>query len=142
MTAGPSPRSACGRGPGPGRGRGGRERGSGTVLAVGLVGVLATLLVAGLLVAAVAVTGQRARTAADLAALAVAGRTLEGLDPARACAAGGRLVAAHGAVMASCTVDVTREGLPRVEVEVSRDVPGTSWTATARAAAGGVPDEG
>lgn len=117
------------------------ERGSGTVLAVGLVGVLAALLVAGLLVAAVALAGQRARTAADLAALAAAGRSLEGFHPAGACAAAGRVVAGHDAVLAACTVEVTAEGLPRAEVEVRRSVPGTSWTATARAAAGGVPDD-
>ncbi len=115
------------------------ERGSGTVLAVGLVGVLATLLVAGLLVAAVAMTGQRARTAADLAALAVAGQALEGTSPEGACRTGVRVAARHGASVLSCRVVSSDDGFPRAEVEVSRQVEGTPWVARARAAAGGVP---
>ena len=46
------------------------ERGSGTVLALGLLGVVGVLLLAGVLVVSLAVGGQRVRTAADLAALA------------------------------------------------------------------------
>lgn len=114
------------------------DRGSGTVLAVGLVGVLATLLVAGLLVAAVALAGQRARTAADLAALAVAGRALEGAGTATACAAGGRVAGMHEAVLVSCAVGPDAAGLTRARVEVRREVPGTPWSATAGAVAGGV----
>ncbi|WP_228255367.1 Rv3654c family TadE-like protein [Ornithinimicrobium avium] len=117
---------------------GSTDRGSGTVLAIGLIGVLTTLLVAGLLVAAVALAGQRARSAADLAALAVAGRALEGTGTATACAAGGSVAGLHGAVLVSCTVVPDAAGLPRARVEVRRDVPGTSWSATARAVAGGV----
>ena len=109
------------------------------MLAVGLVGVLATLLVAGLLVAAVAVAGQRARTAADLAALAVAGRTLEGADAATACAAGGHVAGLHDAAVLSCTVRTDAQGLPRATVEVGTEVAGTRWRATARSAAGGIP---
>lgn len=123
-------------------GTSGHERGSGTVLAVGLVAVLASLLIAGLVVAAVAVTGQRARTAADLAALAVAGRTLEGVDPARACAAARPVLDHHGAALASCVVGRTPDGLPRAELRVRMAVPGTPWTATARAVAGAVQPAG
>jgi secretion/DNA translocation related TadE-like protein len=111
------------------------------VLAVGLVGVLAVLLVAGLLVAAVATTGQRVRTAADLAALAAAGRALEGADRSGACAAGGRVAVQNGASLLSCTVSPTETGIPRVELEVGRPVDGTPWTVRARAAAGAVPAE-
>lgn len=116
-----------------------RDRGSGTVLAVGLVGVLATLLVAGLLVAAVALAGQRARTAADLAALAVAGRALEGADTGTACASGGRVAEMHEAVLVSCALRAGVQGLPRAAVEVRVEVTGTPWSATARTSAGGVP---
>lgn len=118
------------------------ERGSGTVLAVGLVGVLASLLVAGLLVAAVATAGQRARTAADLAVLAVAGRTLEGHPVGDACATGARIAAAHDVSVVDCQASTTPEGFPRAEVEVTAQVRGTPWVARARAAAGGVPEGG
>lgn len=126
--------------PAPARSRwSGADRGSGTVLAVGLVGVLATLLLAGLLVAAVAIAGQRARTAADLAALAAAGRTLEGNGAATACATAGDVASLHGATLVTCTVGADAQGLPRTVVEVRTEVGGTSWRATARSAAGGVP---
>lgn len=118
------------------------DRGSGTVLAVGLVGVLATLLIAGLLVTATAMAGQRARTAADLAVLAVAGRALEGAAGESACAVGAQVAARHGASVVSCRVVATLDGLPRAEVEVSKVVEGTPWAARARAAAGGVPADG
>jgi secretion/DNA translocation related TadE-like protein len=114
------------------------ERGSGTVLAVGLVGVLASLLVAGLLVAAVATTGQRARTAADLAALAVAGQAVAGAASEVACATGEEVAARHGATVVSCTVAAAPEGLPQVEVAVSAPVQSTPWVARARASAGAV----
>src|SRR5690606_36048405 len=91
-TGGRAVTGGCGTGPRPDAGTGvGRrprsfvERGSGTVLAVGVVSVLATLLLAGALVASVAVTGQRARTAADLAALAAVGEALTGAPQDRAC---------------------------------------------------------
>ncbi|MGA4923262.1 Rv3654c family TadE-like protein, partial [Bacillus subtilis] len=73
------------------------ERGSGTVLAAGLVAVIATLLLAGLLVAAVAVAGQRARTAADLAALAGAGEAVTGADEVRVCEVARQVAARNGA---------------------------------------------
>lgn len=116
------------------------ERGSGTVLAIGLVGVLASLLVAGLLVAAVAMTGQRARTAADLAALAAAGHALTGGSETSACSAGSEVAAANGTVLVECRLLVgPGTGLPRAEVEVRARVADTRWQATARSAAGGVP---
>lgn len=118
-----------------------RERGSGTVIAVGLVGVLATLLIAGLLVAAVAVAGQRARTAADLASLAAAGQLLQGGSPTAACAAGVEVAGAHGVDLVACEVTTTRAGLPRVEVESRVAIAGTRLIARARVAAGGVPAE-
>lgn len=108
-------------------------------MAVGLVGVLASLLVAGLLVAAVALAGQQARTAADLAALAAAGHAMVGGEETGACSAGSDVAARNRAVLVECQVVPTDSGLPRAEVTVRKDVPGTPWTATARAAAGGVP---
>lgn len=120
------------------RGRPGADRGSGTVIGIGLVGVLSTLLVAGLLVASVAAAGQRARTAADLAALAVVGQVVSGDTPESGCALGAEIAAAHGTALGACQV-VDREGLPAAEVEVTRQVPSTSWVVRARASAGAVP---
>jgi secretion/DNA translocation related TadE-like protein len=122
-----------------------RERGSGTVLAVGLIGVIATLLVAGLLVAAVAIAGQRARTAADLAALAAAGAAVTGGDVAASCRVAQELAARNGAVLTACTLVHNRgdagedAALPAVDLTVTRAVGGTGWTVTARSRAGGVP---
>jgi hypothetical protein len=115
------------------------------VLAVGLIGVISTLLVAGLVVAAVAVAGQRARTAADLAALAAAGAAVTGADAATSCGVAQELAAHNGAVLATCALlhdtDQTGAGLtlPAVEVTVTRQVAGTLWNVAARSRAGGVP---
>ncbi|GAA5167131.1 Rv3654c family TadE-like protein [Ornithinimicrobium tianjinense] len=125
-----------------GAGRHHAERGSGTVLAVGLVGVLLTLLVAGLLIADVAIAGQRARTAADLAALAAAGRALEGASEGEVCAAASAVAARNGAPLTSCSLDVAgrvgSRGLPSVRVTAARDTAAGGWTVEARARAGGV----
>lgn len=82
------------------------DRGSGTVLVLCLMGVLTatTALLAAL--GAVAVARHRAASAADLAALAAAGRVLEGQQVA--CAAAGRTVAAVGARVTSCALDGDR----------------------------------
>ena len=132
------------------------------MLAVGLVGVLSTLLVTALLMAAVAIAGQRARTAADLAALGAAGAALSGADRAGSCAVAGEVATANGAVLTSCDllpastsrkpglrsgpssrdqVSVTSADAvvgPAVELTVTRHVAGTAWTVRARARAGGV----
>lgn len=118
------------------------EQGSGSVLAVGLVGVVSSLLLAGLLIADVAVAGQRARTAADLAALAAAGRVLQGADEEEACTAASAVATHNGALLTSCSLDVAGRqalgGLPTVQVTAARDSGGGRWTVEARARAGGV----
>jgi len=114
-----------------------RERGSGTVLAVGLALALLFLLAGTVLLVQAQVAGSRAATAADLAALA-------GADVARGLAAGDPcqvaldVVARHGARLVSCTV----EGLPgtMVEVRTAITVPGIPWQAAGRARAGPPPD--
>jgi secretion/DNA translocation related TadE-like protein len=106
------------------------ERGSATVWVVALAGLLAALGAAAVLVAA-AVTGRhRATSAADLAALAGAARSVVG-DPA-ACSAAGRIAAANGAELETCAL------LPGAEVEVRVRVPvrlGPLGVADARARA-------
>ncbi|MGD8149167.1 Rv3654c family TadE-like protein [Ornithinimicrobium sp. Y1694] len=127
------------------------ERGSGTVLAVGLIGVVTVVLVAGLVITAVAVAGQRARTAADLSALAAAGRMVEGHDLAGACAFAAELADRHGAEVTSCDAAPAATGSGAgaapsvstpVQVEVTRPVLGTPWTVRVTARAGGVPVDG
>lgn len=119
--------------------RGAADRGSGTVLAVGLVGVLATLLLAGALVASVAVTGQRARTAADLAALAAVAEAVGGGSQGTACRVALEVARRNGADLTRCRVVPDASGLPRAQVVVARSTPGDRWTVTRRAVAGAVP---
>lgn len=94
--------AAGGRRVGPGRLPGG-EAGSGTVLVLGLVAVLAA--VAGVLVTVglLVVTRHRADSAADLAALAAAGRSLSGLE--EACRAAAETAEAAGARLVTCRLD-------------------------------------
>lgn len=126
----------------PGGGLG--ERGSGTVMAVGVVGVLSVLLVAGVLIAAAVVAGQHARTGADLAALAAAGELMVGADAASACNSAGRVAESNGATLVRCTVtaapasfDGLEISLPQVRVTVDRLVGVRGWVASAQAVAGG-----
>ncbi|MBW0256267.1 histidine kinase, partial [Cellulomonas sp. PS-H5] len=84
------------------RGRGGtRDRGSASVLVVGLVGVVVLLAgTLGLLGVVQAARG-RAQAAADLAALAAAERRLRGhADP---CGLAREVAARNGAALAGCT---------------------------------------
>lgn len=119
------------------RGTGASDRGSGTVLVLGLVAVVLVLTAA---VAALA-RGQGARvsvqTAADLAALAAAesiaipsGVVLPSEGPAtEPCALAGDVAARNGAALTRCTVI----GGGVVEVTASRPTLAGAATATARA---------
>lgn len=114
------------------------ERGSGTVLALGLLGVVGVLLLAGVMVVSLAVGGQRVRTAADLAALAGAGRAVWGVSPVEVCAAAAEVSRLNGATLVACDVSPGNDAspVPRVHVEVVTEVA-DRWTVRARAAAGG-----
>lgn len=93
----PIGRGAAARGPGAGR-----DGGFASIVMLSLSGVLA--LVASVLVAlgVVAVTRQRAATAADMGALAAAERVLQGT--VTACAAAARVVVAVGGAVTSCRI--------------------------------------
>ena len=111
------------------------ERGSGTVYALG---VIAVLLVAALgitgLIQAQSATG-RARAAADLAAVSGATVLSSVIAPGDPCAMAGRVAAANGASVSSCSVtgeDVT------VSVVVPTTILGRPRQATAQARAGPV----
>ncbi|PFG20695.1 Rv3654c family TadE-like protein [Serinibacter salmoneus] len=79
------------------------ERGSGTVLVVGLLGVAAALLIPLVLLASIAGARATAQGAADLAAIAgaTAWHDHGGGAP---CAVAGRVLVEHGAYLVSCEV--------------------------------------
>lgn len=131
-TGRPAPRAAP-----RGRARPAWDRGSATILAVGVVGGLATVLGAALLLVSVLVAGQQARAAADLAALAGAGQSVLGVGPARVCAVVDDVAHRNGATTTSCELRPEEfSAWPGVSVTVVRQVAGTPWTVAARAAAG------
>lgn len=78
------------------------ERGSGTVLALGVIAALALLTAGALLVLTAMQARAVAQNAADLGALAAA-RALQG-STAVPCAAAAGVVAANGAALGSCQV--------------------------------------
>ncbi|HEY7717641.1 MAG TPA: Rv3654c family TadE-like protein [Pedococcus sp.] len=95
---------------------GGRaERGSGTVMATGVCGVVAMLLAGALTVGAAVRAGHRAQGAADLAALAAAATLVDG-GHASACVRAAEVAARNGADLRACDVG------PRSTVAVTVDV--------------------
>lgn len=118
------------------------EAGSGTVLAVGVVLGLSTVLMSALVLASVLVAGQQARAAADLAALAAAGQVVTGSGEPSACDLAGEVARDNGGRLEGCAlVQAQGDTWPRVRVTVTTAVAGTQWTARAQAVAGGVPRE-
>ena len=112
------------------------ERGSATVWVLALAGLLALLGVALMLVGGAVVARHRASAAADLAALAAAGRAVLA-DPA-ACATAARLARANGAELEGCVVRPEAVVEVRVRVLV-RLRPLGILAAPARARAGPAP---
>lgn len=78
------------------------DRGSATVWALAVMGVLLALFATGLLVAHAVVLRHRAGAAADLAALAAADHALDGR--ARACTLAAEIARAQGARLVACAV--------------------------------------
>jgi len=113
--------------------RGGGERGSGTVLVVGVVAALAVLMVGGLLVAAAARAAQHAATAADLAA--IGGAQAQVLGDSDACAAAGATARANGARLLGCAIhdDDSVQVSVTVPVHLLWGLGSSDATATARA---------
>ncbi|MCZ2813641.1 hypothetical protein O2W15_19610 [Modestobacter sp. VKM Ac-2979] len=114
------------------------ERGSATVWMVALAGLLALVGVATVLVGAAVVARHRATSAADLVALAAAGRAVLG-DPA-ACAVAEEVAAANEAVVDSCAVTSGAVVEVRVHVPVRLGPLGVV-DAPARARAGPAPPD-
>ena len=114
------------------------DRGSATVWVLALSGVLAVLATAVVLVGGATVARHRANTAADLAALAAAGRAV--LDQPGACELAAEVAGANAATLDSCSVDASSVVEVRVKVPVRLGRLGV-WSAEARARAGPVPSE-
>ena len=111
-----------------------RERGSGTVLAVAAIGVLLVLTTAGLQLGAAATAAHRARTAADLSALAGAtpSRTAGSMPvPGRQLSRG-----ATSAQIIQCSLGVGESVSVRVSTPVATRWPGVPDRAVASARAG------
>ena len=98
-----------------------RERGSGTVLTVILVGAMVILLPAVLALASAYQANQRARAAADLGAIAAVSAFVRGVDANASCAAAARVVAANRAEPIGCAL--TPEGRALVSTQVRVDLP-------------------
>lgn len=109
-----------------------RDRGSATVLAVGLVGALASLGVAAVVLAGAVIASHRARSAADLAALAGASRVLRGEPAEQACMVATAVARDNEARLLRCEAEGSSL---RVVVAVRPAIPGLG-SATARARAG------
>jgi secretion/DNA translocation related TadE-like protein len=80
------------------------ERGSATVLALGIVAALVCLTTGAIAIAGASVAKQRAAGAADLAALAAAD-VASGAIPGTPCGEAERVVRANGASLGFCEVD-------------------------------------
>lgn len=81
----------------------GSERGSATLVAVAMMAILLAITLGGSLVGSAVIARHRAQAAADLAALAGAGRVAAG--PQLACAWSSSVAAANHATLVACTVD-------------------------------------
>lgn len=118
--------------------RGRAERGSATVWVLALAAVLAVLGAGCVAVGVAVVARHRAGTAADLAALAGAGRAAVG--DAGPCRAAEQVAGANGATVDGC--DVRPNGVVAVRASVAvRLGPLGSWRARAVARAGPAPPE-
>jgi secretion/DNA translocation related TadE-like protein len=94
------------------------DRGSGTVLMLGIVSVVAVMSLLAAAVGAVAVARGRAQSAADLGALAGAQAVIDGLGASAGCAQARAVVAANGAELATCQALPTGDVTTTVSVAV------------------------
>ena len=111
-----------------------KERGSGTVLAVGLALTVMAAMAIALLFAQAAVFAGRAASAADLAALAAAD-ALRGLSEGDPCTVAMEVAVRHGATLVSCVEGAGQTVEVRTEL-VERSLAGP---ATGHARAGPPP---
>jgi secretion/DNA translocation related TadE-like protein len=113
----------------------GAERGSGTVISLGLTLVVVLACVSGVLIAQGFVTAARAATAADLAAL-LAADAERGIRPGQACSTAEAVARLNAAAAVGCEIESPGQ---RVRVTVRVQLPaGWGW-AEGRARAGRPP---
>jgi secretion/DNA translocation related TadE-like protein len=107
------------------------ERGSASVLVVGVIGLLVAVTAGALVLAGAVRASHQARLGADLAAIGAAQQVRDGGSVAGACATAARLALANGTSLEACSVS-------GAEVWVTVAAPSASWpeAATARARAG------
>ncbi|MCW2940492.1 MAG: helicase [Actinomycetia bacterium] len=125
-----------------------RDRGSGTVLVLAVMGVVWMVAYACMVAGGVRVARQRAHAAADQAALAAAAYGLEG--PSAACARATAIAHGMGAVLSGCALvpdPAAVAGSGQIaDVTVTTAYPGPAWVGTlripARARAGPVSSSG
>ena len=86
------------------RPNGGPDRGSSSVLVVGVLGAVLAFTAGALALGSVVVASHHARTAADLGALAGATALRDGATPGIACGTAVSVAAANGAVLQHCSV--------------------------------------
>jgi secretion/DNA translocation related TadE-like protein len=108
------------------------DRGSTTLVMLGVIGAVFLLTISGLVLASAVLASHRARAAADLAALAAAGVLMQGGPGSAACATAAQVAAVNHARMERCIASATDV---RLSVAVSAGVEGVG-VATARARAG------
>jgi secretion/DNA translocation related TadE-like protein len=114
------------------------ERGSATVVMLGMVAAVLMLTVSGLLLASAVLASHRARAAADLAALAAAGLLIRGAPAGAACESAAQVAALNHARVDQCLASGTEV---RIVVAVTAGVKGLG-VATARSRAGPGPSSG
>jgi len=111
------------------------ERGSATVVMLGVIAAVLMLTISGLFLASAVLASHRARAAADLAALASAGVLMRGEPPAAACHSAAQVAAAnHGRVQGCIAVGTE----VRLTIAVRAGMKGLG-VATARSRAGPAP---
>ena len=111
------------------------ERGSATVVILAVIAVVLMLTVSGLMLASAVVASHRARSAADLAALAAAGVLTRGEPLVAACRSAAHVAAANHGRLQSCAAVGTEV---RLSIAVRAGVHGLG-VATARSRAGPGP---
>lgn len=124
-------------GDGPATGPRRTERGSGSVLMVGAMGVVLALTAAGLHLGAAAVAAHRARAAADLSALAAASVVQSGLG--EPCTTAATVARRHGVRLVGCDALDGERVQVRVSAPAALRWPGVPREAVASARAG--PEE-
>jgi secretion/DNA translocation related TadE-like protein len=95
------------------------DRGSATVWCVALMGLLFSVAMAFAYLGAARVTDHRAQSAADMSALAAAGRAL--VDPEDACSHAAHLAERNGARLLRCTIE---DSIAEVTASVPLSLPG------------------